>query len=286
MSQFIEQNIDGFNKPVFFNPKGYLSKGGKYYTLEESIHFVKTLPAFKNWFEKTDNNFREGFESVNILEIYPFVNYDKPIGFVMIDAKVKYNGVYVPGAAFLRGGAVAILTILEDKTNNNMYVVNTLQPRVPGSFPMFEEIPAGMIDNSQNFGGVAAKELNEETGITIHMSELQKIGEMYPSVGGCDEYIILYRVVKRMEHEKINELQGKYTGNLEENETIILKVRTFADFANALKTGEIQDAKAMSAYAQHILNPIPSIIGGRFKIKNTKNTKKYKRKNRKNRKTK
>jgi hypothetical protein len=177
-----------------------------------------------------------------------------------------------------------------------MYVVNTLQPRVPGSSTMFEEIPAGMIDNSQNFGGVAAKELQEETGITINMSELQKIGEMYPSIGGCDEYIILYRVLKKMEPAQIKELQGKFTGNLEENETITLKVRTVADFENALKTGQIQDAKAMSAYAQHILNPMPSssnIInpfrGGRFRgwgrFLKLKNTKKYKRKNRKNKKT-
>ena len=159
-----------------------------------------------------------------------------------------------------------------------MYVVNTIQPRVPGSDTKCEEIPAGMIDNANNFAGVAAKEMQEETGIEIKKEDLIKIGEMYPSIGGCDEFIVLYRVIKEMEGETIAELQGKLTGNLEENENITLKVRTMTDFENALKSGEIKDAKAMSAYAQHILNPINPVVPGGSCFKKTK---KYKRKNRK-----
>lgn len=188
----------------------------------------------------------------------------------MIDATVSYNGTPVPGAAFLRGGAVAILTMIKDATSNNMYVVNTIQPRVPGSDAQCEEIPAGMIDSANNFAGVAAKEMQEETGMEIKKEELNKIGEMYPSIGGCDEFIILYRVIKEMDSAKIKELQGKLAGNLEEDEVITLKVRTMEDFESALKNGEIKDAKAMSAYAQDILNPIMT-GGGLLKIK--KNTK-------------
>ena len=47
------------------------------------------------------------------------------------------------------------------------YVVLCRQPRLPAGFASFPEIPAGMLDGSGHFTGVAAKELQEETGIEI-----------------------------------------------------------------------------------------------------------------------
>lgn len=35
------------------------------------------------------------------------------------------------------------------------------------------EIPAGMLDESDNFSGVAAKEIKEETGISIEHNEMK-----------------------------------------------------------------------------------------------------------------
>lgn len=246
--------------PVVFNPNGYISKGGKHYSVEQAVHFVKINAAFKEWYSKTMEKFGPAFTSVAILEIYPFVNETKPVGFVMVDATITAtdkNGklVTIPGAVFLRGGAVAILTLaVSENDPSKMFVINTVQARVPGSEAAYEEIPAGMIDGASNFGGVAAKELMEETGITIKETELESLGVMYPSIGGCDEVIALFRIVKKLSDKDIALLEGKATGV--EHEVISVRVRTYDDFVNALKTGEITDAKALSAYARHMLNPL------------------------------
>ena len=42
-----------------------------------------------------------------------------------------------------------------------------MQPRVPTGRYSFVELPAGMLDQSGDFAGVAAKELKEETGIEV-----------------------------------------------------------------------------------------------------------------------
>ena len=253
--------VEGFGPvPVLFNPSGYLSKGGKQYSVEQASQFVRSNVAFNGWYSKTMEKFGPAFTSVSILEIYPFVNETKPIGFVMVDATITTtdkNGkiVPVPGAALLRGGAVAILTIaVSEKDPNKKFVINTVQARVGGSDPVYEEIPAGMIDGASNFGGVAAKELMEETGITIKETELESLGVMYPSIGGCDEFIALFRIVKKLPEEEIERLEGMATGD--EHGVISVRVRTYDDFVNALRTGAITDAKALSAYARHILKPV------------------------------
>jgi ADP-sugar diphosphatase len=44
------------------------------------------------------------------------------------------------------------------------------------------------------------------------------------SPGGCDEFIRLFACVKSVTQDKLEELEGKLTGNLEEGETICLKI--------------------------------------------------------------
>jgi ADP-sugar diphosphatase len=51
-------------------------------------------------------------------------------------------------------------------------VVMTEQPRVPAGSLRFWEIPAGMVDDAGTFSGAAAKEIEEETGFKIPISEL------------------------------------------------------------------------------------------------------------------
>jgi ADP-sugar diphosphatase len=263
---FIDVGFSG-PVPVLFNPNGYLSKGGKYYTVEQALAFVTISAAFKGWYAKTQAKFGADFKSVNILEIYPFVNETRPMGFVMVDATITTKDktgavVPIPGAALLRGGAVAVLMIAVSETDpSKKFVINTIQARAPGSETAYEEIPAGMIDEDKNFAGVAAKEMKEETGIVINESEFQDLGTMYPSIGGCDEFIRLYRVIKTLPEDQIARLEGLATGAAGENEVITVKVRTLENFIEALTTGEITDAKALSAYAKHVLIPPPAATG-------------------------
>ena len=71
----------------------------------------------------------------------------------------------IPGIVFMRGGAVSILPVLE--CGDERFVLLVRQPRLAVGFAAFPEIPAGMLDGSGKFSGVAAKELQEETGIEI-----------------------------------------------------------------------------------------------------------------------
>lgn len=49
-----------------------------------------------------------------------------------------------------------------------------------------------MIDESGDFVGVAAAEIEEETSIKIRKEDLLPLGSYYPSPGGCDEEIFMY----------------------------------------------------------------------------------------------
>src|SRR4051812_41052226 len=99
----------------------------------------------------------------------------------------------------------------------------TVQSRIPAGTLKFAEIPAGMLDNSGTFAGGAAKEIHEETGLSIPQHELidmtalasaslrQNSSEeedflqkaVYPSPGGSDEFIPVFLCQKRMPRKEI-----------------------------------------------------------------------------------
>jgi hypothetical protein len=57
----------------------------------------------------------------------------------------------------MRGGAVAILVVL--RCDGEEWALCCRQPRLPVGSGGFLEIPAGMLDGSGHFAGVAAKEM-------------------------------------------------------------------------------------------------------------------------------
>lgn len=144
-------------------------------------------------------------------------------------------------------------------------VILTVQPRVPAGSLAFVELPAGMLDDSGSFAGAAAKEIKEETGLDIQSDELVDMtslaatkfgpessedGEklqaaVYPSAGGCDEFVPIFYCKKRMSRKRIEELQGSLTGLRGEGEKITLKVVPVKDL---WKDG-MRDAKSLSAWA-------------------------------------
>merc|ERR1719356_423863 len=124
------------------------------------------------------------------------------MGSLKFKADASVDGKPVPGVVFMRGAAVAILVVL--KCKDKRYTVVVRQPRIPVGKDNLPEIPAGMLDGEGNFAGVAAKELKEETGISINQKDLIDMTQlafndtypgMYPSCGGTDEFnrLFLYR---------------------------------------------------------------------------------------------
>ena len=199
----------------------------------------KNAPIFKDWMKNVDPEIR--IESV----LFSDVKYFGPrVGFLMIETISKFNGVAIPGICFLRGGAVSILVLLH--CEGETHVLLTRQARVPVGHSGLLELPAGMLDDSGAFAGVAAKELREETGLVLTAADLTDLsaralesgGEeaaklrskssvprgVYPSPGGCDEFIRFMFHERTVTREELDAMRGKATGLREEGEVIVLEI--------------------------------------------------------------
>ncbi|KAJ4386828.1 hypothetical protein N0V93_009726 [Gnomoniopsis smithogilvyi] len=182
--------------------------------------------------------------------------------------------------------AMLIVLIPDDSDQpDDAHVLLTVQPRIATGSLAFVELPAGMMDADSNFAGKAAQEIEEELGMVIKEEELtcltDKVAEirqakrmtgavpdatagsggssgdgerretlpfaMYPSAGGCDEYIKIFAHEKRVSREQLREWQGKLTGLREEGEMITLKVVPLEDLW--LEGG--MDSKALAALTMY-----------------------------------
>ena len=199
---------------------------------------VKCLssPKFKKWLMSIDADI-----TVTRIVIQSVDMFGPNVGFIKFKADATFNGKPIPSIVFMRGDAVAILVILT--CEGKRWVVCTKQARFPVGSSCFMEIPAGMMDNENNFVGVAAKELAEETGIKITGDKLLLLGDIHPSPGGCDEKIRLFYYEQDVSSEKLAAFQGKCTGNFEEGETITLEI---VPYETILK---MTDVKAICAKA-------------------------------------
>jgi ADP-sugar diphosphatase len=137
-----------------------------------------------------------------------------------------------------------MLLILHADSSSEEYVILAIQPRIAAGSLSFVELPAGMLDDSGTFTGAAAKEIKEETGLDIEEKDLVDMTELvfkdrtqeqssdephlqrgiYPSPGGCDEFIPIFMTRKRMSADKIEAMKGKLTGLREHGEKITLKI--------------------------------------------------------------
>eukprot|EP01043_Picozoa_sp_COSAG02_P015280 COSAG02_NODE_647_length_18944_cov_60.450199_4_plen_964_part_01 len=209
--------------------------------------------VFKSWVAEVDSDPVLFIESIHIQSVDMF---GPRVGFVKFKTTAKaqighQKVIDVPGIVFMRGGAVGILVILE--CDGIEYTILTRQARVPIGKHDLPEIPAGMLDGSGNFAGVAAEEIQQECNITIQENELVDLTQLaygdnfsgvVPSAGGCDEFIKLYMVSRQVDKAVLRELQGRLTGLLSEGEFIKLQI---IELSKLWETSP--DAKALSALA-------------------------------------
>lgn len=218
-SPVLTVKIHGADVPIDADP--HLSPA----VLEKAVASV----PFQEWASTIDKEL-----TVSSLKIQSVDMFGERVGFVKFVAAAAFHGKPVPGIVFMRGGAVAVLVVL--RCEGKEWAVCTRQPRLPIGASAFLEIPAGMLDGSGHFSGVAAKEMKEETGIEITDDKLVDMTGivygsgagtsgtrgMYPSVGGCDEFIRLLYYSADVEPSFLKELQGKATGCITEDEQITL----------------------------------------------------------------
>jgi len=209
-------------------------------------------PVFKNWLKNIEDA-RLTLRAVHFQAVDIVGSAEQPrVLFIKLHATIfDKDENPLPGSIFLRGGAVTILEILN--CADEEYCILTLQPRVPVGSLALPELPAGMLDGSNNFSGTAARELKEEAGIMIKTDDLFDLTEavygtrwpgVYPSPGGCDEFLRIFLDYRYVTRKVLLDLQGKLTGLAEEHEHIVLKVIPLSRLVS-----EAPDAKALSALA-------------------------------------
>jgi len=235
---------------------------------------VEEFDGFKTWIDTLRASLKqqkypshpfheEGYKlkKVEIKEKYMIGK--RPL-FMYVEALVESkNGDRLPGVAFLRGGAVAVLIILRPSDSpDERYVVMTEQARIPAGSLSFMEIPAGMLDpkDGNKFDGAAAREIKEEIGLVLkeedltNMTEIALKGEqtdellqraMYPSPGGCDEYISIFLWEREMDRMQIEGLRGRLTGIRSEKERITVRL---LNYEKLLQVGA-RDVKTLAAWA-------------------------------------
>ncbi|KAI4170531.1 MAG: hypothetical protein LQ343_004908 [Gyalolechia ehrenbergii] len=204
-----------------------------------------SFPAFKTWIETLQQSLATQAYESHIFYDDPYrlrkidvqsVDFfgGKRLGFVKLQAEVSNErGEKLPGSVFLRGGSVGMMLILQpddvpEQSEEDKQVILTFQPRIPAGSLSFPELPAGMLDDSGSFAGGAAKEIVEETGLEIPASDLTNMTKLgipagpsdsdehlqqavYPSPGGCDEFIPIFLWQKRVPRGQLKEWQGKLT---------------------------------------------------------------------------
>jgi len=202
----------------------------------EIIDLVLSSKKFNDYLLKLDLESLL-LRSIKIISVYMF---GKNVGFIGLEADcslISHPETKLPGYSFIRGKSVAIFVLI-----NNKFMVLTKQYRVPvGKFML--EIPAGMLDESGDFSGVAAKELEEEIGVKINQKDLVYMTSMYPSCGGSDEEIVIYFTNLTLKDAEIEELRIKTFGEENSHEIITLQVLEL-NFENILET---KDAKLITA---------------------------------------
>lgn len=210
---------------------------------------IDSIP-FKEWLEninKQQNLIVSSLTLQNVDMFGPrvgFIKFKADVVKVVVTEKKDNEGKVsqvkenkpIPNIVFMRGGSVAILVVLKSKETGKQYTILTKQARFPAGIDMFAEIPAGMLDGNGDFKGVAAKEMEEETGLHIKSDQLIDLTEfafqgkskgVYLSPGGCDEFIRIFAYEKEVDEKFIQDLKGKLTGEEGTDEVIVLEIVEF-----------------------------------------------------------
>lgn len=132
-------------------------------------------------------------------------------------------------------GGAAALPVLAD---GRLILIRQFRPAIED---FILEIPAGRLEPGEDGAACVGRELQEEIG--YRAGQLKKLGEIYSSVGFCNELIHIYLAT---------DLQ-QVGQQLEEHEFIDLQIMTLDDALELVKNGLLLDAKTKVALLQYKL---------------------------------
>ena len=198
-------------------------------------------PLFLNWARSVKIGY-----VVSEVVVKAVTMFGPRVGFLYIEANITDpEGRRLPGAVFLRGDSVAML--VEMRTPVARYALLVRQARTPAGGALYET-PAGMLDDSGDFKGVAFKELEEELPALKGWFSLERVTQLHIepvwiSPGGCDEQMGFYHLLLETTDAQIERLHGSIGGLESEQEHLQAAVVPWAQLPT------VPDAKLQIALA-------------------------------------
>jgi len=140
------------------------------------------------------------------------------------------EGNKIPPICFLKGEVVCVLICFIDSLTKEKSLLLVQQRRICDGSMTYEH-PAGMLDSESDAAAVAAREVEEETGIKVEISQLVKLNEKpyYPSTGTSDEAMYLFYCELELTTEQIGSYHNKSMGLLSDHEFINTYVVPFEE---------------------------------------------------------
>ncbi len=189
---------------------------------------LEDAPKYRFWKNQLQQN---GLTIHKIDEKWIRRRHNGEVLFAMLELDATTpEGDRMPPACFLKGHAVSVLVALTDADTGDKFVVLVRQRRISDGSHTYEH-PAGMVDADDNPAEVAARELDEEIGLTARPDELTKLNSRlwFPSTGTSDEAMHFYFVEKTLSRAEIMAFHHKNMGVESEHERITTEVTTLPE---------------------------------------------------------
>ncbi|MCE6991288.1 NUDIX hydrolase [Dyadobacter sp. CY323] len=174
---------------------------------------------------------KNGLEIHRIDELYTRYNGKGEVLFSLLytDATTP-EGNKIPPICFLKGEVVSVLICFLDSITKEKFLLLVQQRRICDGSMTYEH-PAGMLDSESDAAAVAAREVFEETGIAVDVSQLVKVNDTpyFPSTGTSDEAMYMFYCELELTTAEINSYHNKVQGLVSDHEYINTFVVPFAE---------------------------------------------------------
>lgn len=207
---------------------------------EDRDEQVLRFPPFRRWIERNIQ-----FLTIRSVTIQSVDFFGSRVGFMKVKGDfLNSQGEQVPGIALLTGGTIVLLAILSCEGEEYVVLVEQMRPAI--GLPAFLELPAGMVDH-HTFGGAAANEIKEETGLEFKEEEMIDLTALlyddnnpyiYFSPGRTDEEGKVYYIRREITADEMKNLHGRIAGNLEEHEYIFVHLVPLRDVIRISRDGK------------------------------------------------
>lgn len=180
------------------------------------------------WKKKLETN---GMDLHWIDELYTRRNGHGEVLFSLLytDATTP-EGNKIPPICFLKGEVVSVLVCFIDSKTREKYLLLVQQRRICDGSMTYEH-PAGMLDSESDAASVAAREVFEETGIAVNVSQLVSVNKnpFYPSTGTSDEAMYMFYCELELSYDEIKGYHNQVQGLVSDHEFINTYVVPFAE---------------------------------------------------------